>query len=210
VGFSDGTRRKLLLNASLVNLYFAHGDRDRLVPVRFDRESRDALKKAGIPHTYREIKGGSHLLPEVLAAGSGDFEKAVVIRELFESLKGKKRMDLSKPFSFTALETPACARYLRLDEGLGRAARVRAESGREGFVIECEGLKRITLLLDGITHGTTGRVRVTLNGKLVFDGRPRTSMEAVVRSWRDLRDRKRVFVCELALEVPEESEEEGF
>ena len=41
--------------------FIIHGDADRVVPVSEGRKSRDAYKKAGHKHVYKEIEGLGHV-----------------------------------------------------------------------------------------------------------------------------------------------------
>jgi len=209
IGGTDRLRRRLLPNAGLLFLYFVHGSADRIVPTRFDRESHEALKKAGVEHVYKEIEGGRHLLSEVLAAARGDFDKGIVIKELFDALEKKRRAGLGAPFEFTALSAPASFRYLALDEAEKGPCRVHAETKGNAIRIETEGVRRITVYFDGITQDLGAPVTVEIHGKEAYRGRPAPTLLTLVESWRALLDRKRVFVARVTLDVPEK-EEEGF
>ncbi|MHC5080378.1 MAG: carboxylesterase family protein [Planctomycetota bacterium] len=209
LGNEDKKRRALLTNAAMVHLFFAHGDADRIVPARFDRASHEALEKAGIPHIYKEIKGGRHILAEVLAAAKGDFQKGFLVAELFEGLKKKKRADLSASFSFTALEAPAGARFVTLEKADSFPCTVKARVQERTLHLDVEGVRKLTVRFDGLLLDLEDPWALAINGKEVYRGKPEPSLETVVKSWRSLRDRRRIFLAEVPLEVPEK-EEEGF
>ncbi len=200
-------RRALLTNAAMVRLFFAHGDSDPIVPVRFDRQSHRALLQAGVPHTYREVKGGDHLLRGVLAAAEGDFEKGYLIQELFDGLKNAKRQDLYAPFDYTALQAPSRARFVAVEEASGFPAKVAGRVEAETVRLETRGVKRLRLFSDGQLGGPVGRVTVLVDGQRAFQGKPKTSLLAVVRSWRRLGDRRRVFVAEIDIDIGKNEEE---
>jgi predicted esterase len=196
----DGARRKLLANAALLPVTFAHGDRDRVVPVRFDRQTREDLEKAGIPHTYHEIAGGSHLLTEILAVKDGDFEKGWIVTKLFERLKKTVRSGLDAPFSFTSLSAPARARWVSIDETNGTPASVTLSIEDKTVHVKTTNVKKLTLFFDGRVLPFDKLAAVTLNREKIPVERLTPNLRTVVGSWRELRDRCRVFVATLTLD----------
>lgn len=209
LGTPDRKRRSLLANAAMVHLFVAHGGADPVVPARFDRESHKTLEEAGIPHAYHEIEGGKHILPEVTAAGTGDFEKGWLIRELFDALAKRTRPAPGDPFSFTALEAGAAARWVTVEAAGTVPCRVEGRTGPGGVELVSEGVDRVTVWFDGLLPALDEAVTVTWQGQEVFRGAPAASLLAVVKSWRATRDRRRVFVASLALDAPA-APEEGF
>ncbi|MHC5040644.1 MAG: carboxylesterase family protein, partial [Planctomycetota bacterium] len=208
-GGRDKRRRALLANAALAHLFFVHGDADRIVPARFDQESHRELDKAGIPHVYREVRGGRHILEEIVAAGRGDFEKGRLMAEFFDDLRGRKRAGPTEPFSFTAIETPAQARIVTLEEAEAFPCRVNVRVDGNTVHVDPEGVKRLSLGLDD-AHFDMGRpVEVRIRGVVVFRKKPVPVLETLVGQWRRWRDRKRLFSVRIEIEVPE-PEEEGF
>ncbi|MHC4600056.1 MAG: carboxylesterase family protein [Planctomycetota bacterium] len=209
LGQKDERRRALLVNAALGRLFFAHGEADRVVPARFDRESHTELEKAGIPHVYREVKGGRHILEEIVAAGRGDFEKGHLMVELFDGLRGKKRASPTGPFSFTAIETPARVRFLSIEKAESFPCRVDVRTEGNAIHVDSEGVMRLSLFLDDAHFDLDRPVEVRIRGVVVHREKPAASLETLVRQWRMWRDRKRLFSVRIGIDVPE-PEDEGF
>ena len=202
-------RRALLTNAAFSRLFIIHGESDRVVPVRFDRESHKDLTKAGIDHVYHEIAKGRHLLDEVLAVGRGDFEKGRLMAEFFDDLESRSRSALDTEFAFTAVEAPARARCLCIEEARSFPCRVRARWESDTLDLECEGVEKLTVFFGPGRLETGVPVTVRIEGKVVYRGNPSPTLACAVENWRKFCDRKRIFIARIEIEVPE-PEEEGF
>jgi hypothetical protein len=208
IGSPDKKRRSLLANARLLFLYFVHGDADRVGPVRFDRMSHKTLEEKEIPHVYREVEGGSHLLPGVLAAARGDFEKGSLVKDLFDALKEKRRPDLESPVDFRALSAPARVRFLSIDEASEGPCTLKARVKENRIRLEAENVTTLSVFFDGRVLDPGGKTVVEINGKEVYSGTPEPSLLEVVKSWRRARDRKRIFLARVRLDVPPKEEED--
>jgi hypothetical protein len=79
----------------------------------------------------------------------------------------------------------------------------RAELERKGNDVELwtSGVKRLTLLLSPSQFDLDQPIKVTANGRVIFDGRvPRKTQVLVDWALRD-RDRSMLFLAELTLEL---------
>lgn len=191
----DSRFRRLLVNALHLPVYALHGDKDRVVPVTFDRMSRDELQRLGYAHIYVEVPGGSHLLE---VGEEGDLMPPVQ-----EWLRGKRREAHPRKVRHYALgETMPQSYWVRIDELASKSAEVTAEI-HDGNCIEAtaSGVKRLTFFLDETRFDLSKPVEVVCNGKKIRYDRPESSVDVVLESWRSREDRGLLYRSKVTIEL---------
>lgn len=192
----DELTRQLLDNATMVPVFFAHGDQDDVVPVQPDRWSHEELTARRVPHEYVEIPGGKHLLDTFLlpGAGSARFKEWVETRLRRASPRRVEHRALG--------EYHGGAYWLRIDGVVaGGSAKVTAETQRNRVVVTTEGVSKLTLFLDPEVVDARRAVQVIVDDRLAFEGRVRSSLQAVAESFARARDPKLVYERMLTIDV---------
>lgn len=195
----DRRSRSLLGNARMVPLYFAHGDRDEVVPVHFDRWTAAWLKEQHLPFTYQEVPGGRHILD--------DFKKGQgpLIDGLIEWLGAQNRDAHPARVEHHAIgDYHGGAFWLKVDALAGEEAHVVALARREQNALEvvAEGTKALSIYLDPALIDVQRPARITINGKLVHEGLVAPSLDVVAESYARTGDPALAYARALKVELP--------
>lgn len=196
----DDWYRFLQGNARNVPIFFIHGDEDEVVPVRFDRWSKQRLERLGAEHVYHEIEGGKHVLSEQLTPDSP------VITELVAWLGARVRDPHPETIEHRALGAyHGDAYWLRIEALRGDQARVVAEvhSGNR-LELQATGVEKLRIYLDPerFKVGSRGaKLKLLLNGVARAE-KLRPSLEVVAESWARAHDPELLYTCALTLDVP--------
>lgn len=198
VGVEDRRSRSLLPNAAGLPVWFIHGDHDQVVPVLFDRRTRDALDVLGLPYTYHEIAGSGHILPVVRAGPLRD--------EMVQWASLIVRNPHPRRIAHTAID-PYMGRayWTRIDEFQreGASASLVAEIHDDGTIAcETQNVRRLTIFCDPALVPSNAPLRVLIDGSVAFDGPVAPSPDALVDSWRDREDPSLVYPALVRIEVP--------
>jgi predicted esterase len=194
----DPKMRGLVENAFNLPVYFVHGNADDVVPVGFDRKTRDQLKEFGYAHEYVEVDKARHIM-DVREGGE-------IMSKVQEWLAPKKRDAHPKKVVHYAIGAYAASSYwLRIDEisGAEGTARVEAEL-KDGNVVELKaaGARKVTVFLDEKHVDLAKPVKVTCGGRELFAGPAVESVEAVLESWKQREDRELVYRAKVTVTIP--------
>ncbi|MCB9832163.1 MAG: dienelactone hydrolase family protein [Planctomycetes bacterium] len=183
----------LLDNAIHLPMLFAHGDRDEIVPVAFERRLHEELTEREIEHRYLEIRGAGHLVD------LGD--RGPIMPALREHFLGSRRDPHPRRVMHRVIEDrPSRSFWLGIDRLWASTGRVegRILSDHE-IELRSSGVERLTVFLDEALIDLDRPLRLRVNGKVVHEGRVAPSLKALLASWRGREDP--AFVCRAALEI---------
>ncbi|MBL4844857.1 MAG: dienelactone hydrolase family protein [Planctomycetes bacterium] len=194
----DNRSRHLLGNARQLPLWILHGDSDEVVPVRLDRNSVKDLKARGLPFTYKEVKGGKHVMRDQLEDGP-------IRRALIEFITTKVRDPHPVRVEHHAINaTHGGAYWVRIDELRGKKARVVAVSRDQTIQVVCEGVAKLTLFADPTLIDATKPVRFVINGQEVHTGRLAPTLKAIASSLARTGDAELTYAHALTFTTPED------
>ncbi|RMG15986.1 MAG: hypothetical protein D6731_07145 [Planctomycetota bacterium] len=191
----DELSRRLLDNARGLPAFFAHGDADSVVPVRFDRWTAERLRAVDADFVYQEVPGGRHVLGNLLASP---------LRERLVSwIAARQRDDHPRVVRHrcVGLYHPG-AFWVEITALRGDSARVEARAEGDEVVLEAENVAGLVLYLDPEVIPTDRRVTVTYQGKVLHRGKVAPSLWAVARSFARTRDPRLVYAHGLKLKLP--------
>ena len=193
-GARDARMRKILLNAFHVPVYFIHGDQDEVVPVGPERWTRDDLKGYGYEHVYVEVPKGKHDLrrewPELRKALEPWLTARV--RKPHPAEVRHHAIGAYSPQSF----------WVRISEFSGGAAEVKASVKGQAIEFTSTGAKKVTFYLDEKLIDLSKPVRVTMQGRKLFDGKVKPTVDAALESWRAREDRELLYRASVTVTVP--------
>jgi len=188
-------------NLLALPVYVLHGSQDPVCPVGQPRETCSELARIGVPVVYREVPGGKH--------------EPAVWNNLPDGLRWMQRLPrdryprrISKSLQTTQ---DGWCYWVRIDElakeGTGRAnepptAGLDAEIEGQEVRLFSEGVERVTLCLASEMLDLGKPVKVTWNGKEVFQGQPVRSLEVLLTLAAAKTDWKATFEAALALKAP--------
>lgn len=188
--------RKLLLNALHLPTYFLHGDADRTVPVRFDRATRDGLKRLGYDHTFVEVAGAGHMLD--IRSGKP------LLRGVTDWLSKKERNAHPKRVHFHSLGSYMPQSYwIRIDgfEGKGPAEVDASIKGKNKIEVTTTGVKALTVFLDDELVNLRKSITVTVNGDMLHKGKVKTTRTSIIESWTAREDRQLIYPAQVRLDL---------
>jgi predicted esterase len=180
-------------NIESMPVYMIHGSADHLIPVESSRNMSERLLRFGNEAHYTEIEGGGHRF----FPGEN--------RRVVPWMLAQKR-ETPERFTYTTLDgNPAGLVYWVHAPGSDGVEATISREGREVKVtLQGERLPAATrvFLPDAFAHpGDT--VRVFVGGGLVHEGPIKTSVEAVLESFRLTGDPARTFLAAVTLKLPE-------
>lgn len=192
---SGGGYRLYFENLMTKPLYIVNGENDPLYPAASLGSFIQILEEQGVDHTFRVIEGGGHntrWLPEE--------------RPAIEAFKQAHPRDpFPDQIQWVADSSTEFNRnqWIRIDalEEEGRPSLLRVTREDNVFNVEAHGVERFTLMVNPLEVNLADPVMVSVNGRVVFMGAARPSMEAVFNSVADL-DRGMLYGAELNIEVP--------
>jgi predicted esterase len=188
--------RGLLDNARTVPTFFAHGDSDSVVPVKFDRWTAEGLKDRGFPFTYEEVPGGKHVLDGLM--------RGALQEKVIAWLAERRRDPNPSVVEHRALRPYHPGAYwVRLDGFKAPSAKVLAtcHEGENRVEVTSEGAAKVTVYLDPAQVETDERVTITLNGKEAHAGKVKPSLLTVAETFARSRDPKLVYARGVTLKV---------
>lgn len=168
--------RALLRNARGLPLFFVHGNNDQTVPVRFSRSISSELEALEVPHVFREVERGGHILMPFLNGNA-----------LTDELSGWLAQQARSPWP-RVIERAVIAldhgrdRWLRVDALSAERGLIRADVQGQVISLRGEGVSAATLFLDPSLIDPTRSLRVEWNGILVHEGPIGASWEALEAS----------------------------
>ncbi|MGE0709927.1 MAG: alpha/beta hydrolase-fold protein [Planctomycetota bacterium] len=192
----DQRSRFLLGNARMLPLFVLHGGQDEVVPVSFDRWSRDQLSAAGLPFIYEEVPDGKHVMKEQLEGGK--------VRDALLEWIGARTRDAHP----ARVEHHAIGAYhggaywLQVDELAGQQAHVVAVTKRQRITVVASGVKKLTVFLDPERLDPKKPVSVDVNGTQLFAGKDAPRLDAVARSFARTGDPQLSYAHAVELELP--------
>lgn len=191
----DARTRFLLDNAGMTPVFFVHGDEDEVVPVGPERWTHEDLTAKKIVHTYVEIKGGKHVLTSFLADGS--------LRQLQEWVGARARRPSPRRVEHRVVgDYHPGAYWVRIDgTSPGGLGRVSAETQKNRIVVSTEGVTRLTLFVDPAVIDPRKSVAVIIDDRPAFQGKVRSSLQAVAESFARARDPLLVYERMLTVDV---------
>lgn len=190
----DDALRKLHLNSFNLPIYFVHGDADKTVPVEFDRESRNQLKKLGYDYEYREIPKGAHTLN---LKETGD-----VVAGAEKWLKDRVRKPHPKEVKHFSLgEYCAQSYWVKIAEFKEKTAEVRASIKDQTIDFTATGAKKLTFYIDETLLDPTKPIKVTSGGSKTFEGEVKLEVPVLVESWKSREDRDLLYRAKVTVEV---------
>lgn len=191
----DKKMRRVFLNAFNLPLYFIHGDADKTVPVGFDRESRNQLRELGYTdHVYVEVPKEDHIL--------NLREGGVLLSGVQKWLAGKTRRAHPKEVRHHAIGDYCPQSYwVRIAEFGEESAEVRASIKDQTIDFTSTGARKITFYIDETHLKLDDPIKVTSEGKKLFEGKIEPSMDVVFESWRAREDRELLFRAKVTVEV---------
>lgn len=193
---TDELSRSLLGNVRGTPTWFLHGDEDEVVPVKFDRTTRDQLKAEKIPHTYHEVKGGKHVL-------TGFMQGNALTEELRIWISAQERDPHPQRVEHYAIGAyHGGAYWVRLDE-IDERARVLAIGKKRSIQVLAEGVRRFTVFLDPEVVDADKRITVSVNGKKAAKAKVKPSLEAIAESLHRTGDPLLTYSRSLTIEVPD-------
>lgn len=193
-GGRDERMRKVLLNAFHTPVYFIHGDQDEVVPVGPERWTRDDLKALKVDHVYVEVPKGKHDLRR---------EWPELRKGLEPWLAARARKPHPAEVRHHAIANYGPQSYwVRIAEFSGGAAEVKAAVKGQAIDFTSTGAKKITFYLDEKLLDLTKPVRVTMQGRKLFDGKVKPSVDAVLESWRAREDRELLYRASVTVTIP--------
>lgn len=192
---SGGGYRLYFENLMTKPLYIVNGENDPLYPAASLGSFIQILEEQGVDHTFRVIEGGGHntrWLPEE--------------RPAIEAFKQAHPRDpFPDQIQWVADSSTEFNRnqWIRIDalEEEGRPSLLRVTREDNVFNVEAHGVERFTLMVNPLEVNLADPVMVSVNGRVVFMGAARPSMEAVFNSVADL-DRGMLYGAELNIDVP--------
>lgn len=212
-GQPDQRTRQLIENARGLEILFAHGGRDNVVPTRFSRDAKGLLEDRDIPFTYHEEPNRGHRLP--IQPGSGE-----LAAKIDTWLGAGPRSSSPETVEHVALGTyNGRAFWLRVEAldgsvssstrgpSSGPVGRVKAHIERKAnrIVIEATGVAKLRLFLDPALINLKKAVEVVVNGRRVVRKKVKPSLDAVLDSWRDREDANLVYDHGLLVDLAGES-----
>lgn len=189
--------RKLLTNALHLPTYFLHGDADKTVPVRFDRASRDQLKRLGYEHEYVEVDGGGHVLD--IRHGR------TLLKGITSWLAKKRRNPHPKEVRFHCLGSYMSQCYwVRIDKlSSAGPGEVNAKITKNVIDVTTTGVAGLTLFIDDEVINLKKAVTIRVNGQERHSKKVKSSTRAMIESWQAREDRHLVYPASVSLEVGE-------
>jgi predicted esterase len=195
----DVVAREILPNARYLNPWFTHGDADSTVPVALDRRLHAALDSLEIPHTYEEVKGGSHILP--LATGGGNADN------LARYIATRHRNPAPETLEYVSQgEWQDGAYWLRV----GRRAkkdgtitlRGAVNKAQNAVAIEVEGpAQAVDVYLDERLLDLSKPVTLSVKGQSPRTITATPDLGAILDSWRSREDPKLVYQARVRVEL---------
>ncbi|ROR43215.1 hypothetical protein [Kitasatospora cineracea] len=202
---TDRRKRALLPNLLPLPVFVLHGDADRQIAPRFDRESVAALRGLGHPELrHAEIRGGGHTLESLDLTG----RNAPLRSELADWLSARRRG-----------RVPAAVRHRALDGSHGRAHWIAVDRIAPQAVAEVRAERRSATAIDVAVTGAR-EVRLHLRGDLFAPGRLDVAVNGVrhavafrpdpdrlLHSYRETADPALLDEQVVVLPVPDDREE---
>jgi len=179
---SDPLSRSLLVNATMVPVWFAHGDADTVVPVSHSQTIASDLTQLAIPFTYRELPGAGH--------------DTAAFTQLFGEVKGQVDTALRDPspsqIVHRAIGNYHLGAYWVELKGPKGAVSARAQ-GQTITVRTSEGATGATVYLDTSLVDVSQPVTVVVDGATILSETPTASLAAVAASFARTRDPKLTY-----------------
>ncbi|MCI0342845.1 MAG: hypothetical protein L0216_17165 [Planctomycetales bacterium] len=198
MGGRNDSLRRLLENSRSLPIFFAHPEKDRTVPVMFDRWTAERLKELGTEHLYWEIPGAGHI-------PRGENARDLFTR-MTEYVKDRRRRELPRAVRHTALAAAhGFAGWIRADqtagEGCSLEADFPADPAARPIAVRTTGARALSSFVPEGWASPGAKLRVTVNGQPA-EATEATALEALCDSWLAREDRTRVFARRLAVAVP--------
>jgi len=191
----DERMRKLHLNSFNLPICFVHGDADKTVPVEFDRESRNQLKKLGYEFEYKEVPKGGHIL-NVREGGE-------IMMGIQKWLKDRVRSPHPREVKHHAIGDYAPQSYwVRIAAFKDPAAEVKASIKGQAIDFTSTGAKQVTFYLDEALLDLLKPVKVTSGGATLFEGEVKPSAAVLLETWRAREDRDLLYRAKVTVDVP--------
>jgi acetyl esterase/lipase len=180
-------------NIESMPVYMIHGSADHLIPVESSRNMSERLQRWGNEAHYTEIVGGGHRF----FPGEN--------RRVVPWMLAQKR-ETPERFTYTTLDgNPAGLVYWVHAPGSDRLEAAISREGAEVKVtLQGERLPTATRVFLPDAFAESGaNLRVFVGGGLVHEGPIKTSVEAVLESFRLTGDPARTFLAAVTLDLPE-------
>src|SRR6185436_9574901 len=155
----------------------------------FDRiglRAGDVIEQVGASH----IASAAEFL-DALQRYAPDSTIAVTV------LRGGRRLELSGTFAPEEVRRPAAPIF----KHHGRPGRVDLERSGNDIKMTLRGVSELTLLLSPDQFDFTRAFRVTVNGRVVFEGRQERGVAALMKWAAKDNDRTMLFAAELKLRI---------
>ncbi len=191
----DERMRKLHLNSFNLPVYFVHGDADKTVPVEFDRESRNQLKKLGYEFEYKEVSKGGHVM-NVREGGE-------IMTGIQKWLKDRVRKPHPRELKHHAIGDYCPQSYwVRIAAFKSPSAEIRASIKEQTIEFTSTGAKQVAFYLDEALLDLSKPVKVTSGGVTLFEGELKPSVDVILETWRAREDRDLLFRAKVTVDVP--------
>lgn len=194
-GITDSWTRDLLVNAWSLPVLMAHGGADDIVPVRFDRRTKEDLEELGYAVRYMEDPELGHFPPDAERLGR-------LLADLFDWLANARR----DPWPCEVVRRVhrrdrGSDRWVRLDRaGWTGTLRARAVT-RSRIEVEGEDVERATLLLSSSLVDFREPLAVVSGDRVVFEGRLEPSVDTILDAARRRGETRFLPECEVPLDL---------
>ncbi|MHC5012614.1 MAG: hypothetical protein ACYTG6_16995 [Planctomycetota bacterium] len=177
--------RRLHPNLRVTPVFILHGTADAVCPFAQAKSAADALEALGAPVDFRPIEGGEHV--------AGVFPKW---REMWPDVTAKVRDPHPRAFErLLVSDARPGAFWLRAD-GIEAGAfnpfappvRIAGEIEGQTVRLEANGVASLTVYLASDMVDLTKRVRIEVNGRKAYAGRPKPDPRAVLDLARERGD----------------------
>lgn len=175
----DAVTRSLLENVAMVPVFFAHGDQDQVIPVRFSQMCDADLTGLKLAHIYREVAGAGH-------SNDAFVGNAALTTELKTWAGARVRNPAPTTVKHRAIAGDHPGAYWV--ELTGGAGTIQASISGSTVTVTTTGAQGARVYLDPRLIDVTAPVTVRLNGATLFQGVPQPSLAAVARSFERTRD----------------------
>lgn len=196
-GMVDNQSRPLIKNGRYLPIYFIHGAKDKTVPPESDRRNAKQLKELKAPFVYKEDPNAAHNLMAFLARGSNgkDLNKWIAKQRRNPSPKIVDHQTIGKYMG-------RCF-WVEITEESGDNAHIKAKViGKNKIEIKTKNVKSFRVYFDDSLLKTNKPIKVTCNGKTVFNAKPKESLDAIIHSWQKREDPELVYSREAEIKVP--------
>lgn len=193
-GTHDLKLREILQNAFHVPVYAVHGSDDKTVPPRFDRLSHERLKELKVPHVYREVEGGRHIL-RVREGGT-------LMDGIQKWLRPKVRNPHPQEIRFHS--PGAYARqcfWVRIDERSATRADVTATVKENKIELQTQNVTAITVYLEETHIDLDQDVEISWNGSVRHTGKVKPETATILESWKSREDRQLLYRAKVTLRL---------